>query len=217
MAYTTATLVEAELRLTTSFSASTVPSLTQVTTWIDEESAQIDSDNGKSFTSTSYSDTINYDGTDQIFLKVAPVISVERVVYTTADLGTSSYALDNTAVEDIDYTRFDERGIIEVLPSWSGLREGLKTARVDYTAGYATTPLEVQKLATKMVAKRVIDTTVENDLEQKSSGKSVSVGSINIVKSASFGVGNYKQLNEEIKELKEGLTKNTGVHRYTNY
>jgi len=215
--YTTAALVEAELKASASFGASTSPTLTQVTTWITEESAQINQDAGRVFESTSYSDVINYDGYDQITLKHAPVIDVTRVLYTTADLGTSSYALDNTAIEDTHYTRFDERGVIEVLPSWTNLREGLKTVQVDYTAGYATTPLEIQKLATKMVAKRVIDTQIQNDLEQKASGKSVSVGSINIVKSAEFGVNNFKRLGEEIQTLKSELSKNFGVHRFTNY
>ena len=109
MAYTTATLVEAELRVSEAFSASTSPTLTQVNTWIDEESAQIDNDYGRSFESTQYTDVINYDGYDTIQLKVAPIISVDRVEYTAYDLGTSSYALDQTAVEDTDYTLNDIR------------------------------------------------------------------------------------------------------------
>lgn len=217
MVYTTPTLVEAELKASAVFGASTSPTLTQVTTWIAEESAQIDNDSGRVYGSASYSDTINYDGYDQITLKHAPIVDVTRVVYTIHNLGTSNYALDNTAIEDTHYTVFEERGVIEVLSGWSKLKEGLKTVRVDYTAGYSTTPLEVQKLATKMVAKRVIDTTIENDLQQKSSGKSVSVGSISIVKSAEFGVNNYKNLGMEIKELQDKLSKGTGVHRFTNY
>ena len=46
---------------------------------------------------------------------------------------------------------------------------------------------------------------------------SVSVGSISIVEPASYGVNSYKTLRTEIDAMKEDLSKQFGVYRYTNY
>jgi len=215
MTYTTADLVKAELRATTDFSSTTLPTLSQVTTWIGEDSAQIDLKAGDSFEQTTYTDVIDYDFADEITLKHAPIITVNSLLYSTAVLGTTGYGLTNTAVEDTDFTVYTDRGIIApIFTKWSGLKEGRKMLSVNYDAGYATTPLTIQKLATKMVAKRVLDTLVENDINNKSNGKSISVGSISIVKAADFGVKQYQQLTNEITDLTNQITNGTGVYRW---
>ena len=216
--YTSATRVEEELRLSTAFSASTLPTLTAVTTWIEEESANINQIAGRIYGSTEYTETIDYDGEERIQLQNAPIISVTSVLYSSAgELGSTNYALDDTQVEDTDFTVYTDRG--EIRPLWQNWspKEGDKRIQITYTAGYSTTPLTVQKLATKMVAKRVIDSAIENDISSKKSGKSVSVGSISIVKSSDFGVGQYQNLTSEIDSLKTELVSGAGVYRYINY
>ena len=96
---------------------------------------------------------------------------------------------------------------------------GRKSVQVNYTAGYATLPPRVQKLATKKVARRIIDSLLEKDVNEKQSGKSVSVGSISIVKPADFGVSQYKELKSSIEELEQQILNGTtayriGGHRY---
>lgn len=216
MAYTTAALIEAELSSAASFSTSTIPTLAQVTTWISETDAYIDQISSNVYAQSTYVEDVNYEGEDRIVLKHAPIISVTSVLYSPYAIGTSDYSLSETMVEDTDFTVFKGKGYLEVLPSWSP-RSGSKQIQVTYVAGYATTPLPVQMLATKMVAKRCIDTVMSKDLKEKQSGKSVSVGSISITKSSEFGVSSYKNLTSTIDDLKKEIVKGPSAVRFVNY
>lgn len=211
--YTSATLVAAELRATAAFSSSTVPTADQVATWIGEESADINTKAGRVFGSTAYTEDIDYDGAETITLVNAPIISVTSLLYSTSGLGTATYALDQTAVENTDFTVYKDEGEIVRLPNWNNVSTGRKTIQVTYTAGHTNTPLDVQKLATKKVAKRVIDSLLTKDINEKKSGKSISVGSISIVKPSDFGVSQYRALGEDIATLEANLTKGSGVYR----
>ena len=210
--YTTATLVKNELRATSSFSSSTYPSLTTVTEWIYEISDYINQIAGRTYGVTSYSETFDYNGTDVLVLKNAPVISVTSVLYSTGVLGTTSYGLTDTKVENTDYTVYKDSGEIEFLSNWKPT-EGLKKIQVNYTAGYATTPYTVQMLATKLVAKRVLDSLMQKDVNEKQSGKSVSVGSISIVKPADFGVKQYTTISIDIDGLTQKIIEGTSFYR----
>jgi hypothetical protein len=210
--YTTPALVKSELRATEDFASSTIPSLDDVNNWIAEASEEINLIAGKAFGQTSYSEIFDYRGDDVILLKNAPLISVTNVVESLGALGTDTYSLSDTKVEDKDYTVYKESGEIEVLHRWKP-REGLKTIKVNYTAGYTTTPKVVQMLATKKVAKRTIDTLLSKDINQKQSGKSVGVGSIKIIKPADFGVSQFKILKEDIMEMEKKLLEGTSLYR----
>jgi len=216
--YTDASLVEAEIRADQSFSTSTIPTLAQLNVWIGEESAQIDRDAGMSFASTAYTDTIDYDGdTDILLLQHAPLISITNVLYSSSAIGTTSYALSDTKVENTDYVVYDKTGEIVILTNNWKPKEGRKRIQINYTAGYATTPEVIQKLATKMVAKRVLDSLMTSNTNNGDVGGSVSVGSISIVDPADFGIGNYKQLSTDIDMLKADTSKGFGVYRYGMY
>lgn len=215
--YTTASKIGAELRVSTEFSASTVPTLTTVNEWITEESEQINKDSARVWGSTEYTDVIDYNGEDFITLKHTPIISVSNVLYSEYALGTDSYGLTATKTEDTDYTVDKERGIVRPLfNNWSP-KDGLKRISITYTAGYATTPLIVQKLASKKVALRVLNSLIFSNVNEGNDGGSVSVGSISIVEPASYGVNSYKQLQTDIQDLEKDISKNFGVHRYNNY
>ncbi len=216
MAYTTAALVEAELSSAASFSTSSVPTLAQLTTWISETDAMIDQLSANVYAQSTYVEEINYEGEDRIMLKHAPIISVTSVQYSPYALGSTEYPSYVTKVADTDYSVFLQKGYLEVLPSWSP-RCGSKQIKVTYVAGYATTPPVVQMLSTKMVAKRVIDSVMNKDLKEKQSGKSISVGSISIVKPTDFGVASYKSLSTNIDELKQELIKGPSAFRFINY
>lgn len=216
--YTTASLVQDELRLTSEFASTTLPSLSAVTTWIEQESNHVNDISGRNYGETIYEEYIDYDGSDRIQLKRAPIITVNSLLYSsTGALGTSDYALTATQVEDTDFVVYLERGEVRPLFNVWSPKIGDRRMLINYTAGFATIPKTIEKLATKMVAKRVWDTTVQNNLEQSSSGKSISVGSISIVKSSDFGVSQYQQLQSDIGTLKTELASGTGVLRYTNY
>jgi len=210
--YTTAALVKAELRATLDFSASTVPSLDDINTWIGEASAEINQISGRIYGQTTYTEVFDYNGTDVLVLENAPLITVTNVLYSTSALGTDTYSLSDTKTEDTDYTVYKNEGEIELLSNWKPAI-GKKRISVTYDAGFTSTPLTVQKLATKKVAKRTIDTLMSKDVNEKASGKSVSVGSISIIKPADFGVSQYKTLSDDIGKLEMDLIEGTSLYR----
>lgn len=214
--YTTADLVKNELRATTDFSATTNPTLDTVNEWIEEESAQIDKDSARIWGSAAYTDVIDYDGREVIELKNSPMISLTSVKYSEYALGTDDYSLTTAKVEDTDFTVDLERSQIIILPKWSP-SPGRKRIEVKYTAGFSTTPKLVQKLATKQVSLRTLNSLINSNVNEGNDGGSISVGSISIVEPASYGVNSYNQLKTDIDSLKEDISKGFGVHRYTNY
>ncbi len=215
--YTTASAIERELRASTEFSATSVPSLGDIEIWINEESAQINRDSARVWGSTCYTDIINYYGEEVIQLKNAPVISVTSVKYSEGSLGTADYSLTTEMTEDTHYTVDKEKGTITILTrNWSP-KDGLKRISIEYNAGYTTIPATIQKLATKMVALRVLNTLIQSNVSEGNDGGSISVGSISIVEPASYGVNSYNQLSKDITTLKGELTTGFGVHRYINY
>jgi len=215
-AYTTAALVMAELSTSVAFGTGTVPTADQIATWIAEESDTIDQLSGRIYTNTAYTDTIDYQGEETIALSHAPVLTVTSVLYSTSALGTSTYALSDTKTADTDYTVYLDEGELVILPNWAPT-DGRKRIQVNYTAGYSTTPLPIQKLATKKVAKRTVDTIMEKSVKEQTSGKSISVGSVSVVKAADFGVSQYTTLKSDINELENQLINGTSVYRLASH
>lgn len=217
MAYTTLENVQAEVRADAPFSSETFPSDTDVLRWISEADAYIDFLAGRSFEEATHVELINYDAEERIQLKHAPVLSITTFKYSTVPLGDATYPAWETKTNGTHYSVYEDRGEIEILSrNWSPA-SGNKRIEVTYTSGYETIPAYVQMLSTKLVAARVIDTTIAKDLNEKQSGKSISVGSISIVKSASFGVQSYVKLKGDIEELKAKIVEGTGTYRYNNY
>lgn len=216
--YTTADLVQSEIRATTAFASTTIPSLSDVTTWITEESAQINNDIGYNVGQTQYDEYRNYNEDDIFFTKVAPVISVSTLLYNTTTIGSTGYSTGwQEKTENTDFFIELERGEIKpIFSNWQP-KDGDRNIRLIYDAGYATTPLDIQKLATKMVALRILNTLIQNNVNERNDGGSISVGSINIVEPDSYGVSSYTKLQEDIRTLKEDVSMNFGVHRYGSY
>jgi len=216
MAYTTAKLVQQELRAEKQFSATTNPTIGTVNTWISEASAIIDEQAGSVFASTTYTDEyIDYEGSETILLKHAPVVSVTSVSYNNNPLGSSLGDDWDVKVADTDYSLYENRGELLLLLNNFKPSEGRKRIKVTYVAGYATAPATIQLLATKMVTSRVIESLLNNNVNEGNDGGSVSVGSISIVEPASYGVNSYKQLKSEVDTLMAQVLNGTGVYRYT--
>ena len=216
--YTTPTLVQAELSTTETFSTATVPTEAELTTWIGEISDYIDTINGATVGTLAYTEFIDYDGeAERIQLKNVPVNSVTSFQYSTVALSSTDYPQWETQTADTDYTLYDERGELYIIREQFNPKAGNKRMKVVYNAGNATIPGRIQMLATKMAAKRILDTILTKDVKQKQSGKSISVGSISIVKPAQFGVNQYNTLSNEIDQIKQELLSGSGVYRYTNY
>jgi hypothetical protein len=215
MTYTTATLIEAEIRASELFSTATTPSLAQVTTWITETDAYIDHLTANAFAQTTYTDEyIDYNGESELILKHSPVIAVNSLMYNTNTLGSSDGEGFITKAAGTDYIVRPESGTILLPYTTFSPNFGLRRFKATYSAGYATTPAVVQMLSTKMVASRVLDSLFAGNTNSGETGGSISVGSISIVDPANVGVGTYKELKTGIKELQNDLVRNFSVYRY---
>ncbi len=215
MAYTTATLVEAELRTDAVFSGSTVPTLTQVTDWIDQESSYIDHITADVYTQTTTTDEyLDYDGGDFLYLRHSPVISVTSLSYNSYPLGSSlgtNWAVKSSGT---DYIVEEKSGLI-ILPATTFTPDtGTRRFKCTYVSGYATTPAIITKLCTKIVADRVLSSMLNQNVNESTDGGSISVGSISIVDPGAYGVQNYKRLKDDIEMLKKEIAVRTGVYRY---
>lgn len=215
--YTTTSLVQAELQSTTAFSSSTTPSDSEVTNWIQEESAYINNLADTVFSTTAITSSdpeyIDYDGGHTLVLENGPLISVEQIRYNKNKLGSSAGADWEVQTEDTDFTVYDgDMSMLRILDNWSPKR-GLKRIEAQYTYGYTTTPLEVQKLATKLVAQRVLETLINKNVNERNDGGEVEVGPIRIVEPESYGVSSYIQLKSDIENIKEEIVKEFRVQR----
>jgi len=210
--YSTLDLVQAELRATEDFSSSTVPTADDVTTWIQQESAEVNQVGGRIYGETTYSEVLDYKGEETLLTSNSPITTVTSVLYSTSSLGSDTYSLDVTKVEDTDYTVYKDSGELAILSNWTP-SDGRKRIQINYDAGFTDIPDTIEKLTTKKTAKRVIDTLLNKDINEKKSGKSVSVGSISIVKPADFGVKQYQQLKTDIGQLEKDIIGGTSLYR----
>ena len=215
MGYTTPNLVQSELRSSTPFDNTTIPSLQDINIWIDQESALIDHDAGMSFGSTVSTTTLDYNGEEYFTLKMSPVLSVSSVLYATSELGKSDYSTSwELKTEDLDYTMYNDEGTIYILSNWNP-QVGAKRIKIIYTSGYTDTPKTVELLATKKVALRVLKSLIHSNVNTGNDGGSISVGSISIVEPSGISVSTVKELNQDIKDLEKKLTDGSfGVYRF---
>lgn len=217
MAYTTTELVQSELLANIAFSSSTIPTSSTVTTWISEVEAEINLYAGRSFEALAKTEYIDYNGDSFILLSSAPVNSISGATYFNQAYGSTNWESDVLSLtEGTHYALNKNQGIVEFLTNNFSPKEGLRRFYFSYTAG-GTLPLYIQALATKKVALRVIDATIANDIKEKQSGKSISVGSISIVKPANYSIVSYTKLKNDIELLEKNLLVGTGVYRYGEY
>ena len=212
MAYTTATDIQYELRAASAFSDTTVPSLATVTDWIEQADSMIDGRLGMSYESTEYTEIFDFEG-NALYVRNTPIISVDSLSYNTASLGTTPVWEDKTG-EDINYTIYEREGRVAPIIGNFTPKIGRKNIKITYTAGYETVPASIKQLSTKMVADRALSTLISQNVNERNDGGSISVGSINIVEPASYGVNSYKQLKSDIDSLWQEVLGGFRVHRY---
>ena len=222
MGYTTPTLVQYEIRAENLFATDTVPSLAAVTSWIEEESAQIDQEAGTHFGSLTSTEILDWDMSeplqDALYLKHTPIISVSSFEYNPERIHSDDYSTSwTTKTEDEDFTIYKEKGRIDILYPRFKPVSGQKRFRIVYTHGNSTTPPVVQKLATKAVALRVLQSLLQSNINEGNSGGSIQVGSIRIVEPADFGVRSFESLKKDINDLKSKLIEGSVVFRYNDY
>ena len=211
-AYTTPGYVEDELRTTTNFSNNTNPSLASVNRWIQEASAWIDRYTGYTASShTVSSEVMDYDGDDRFLTREAPIDTVNELLYNPEPINSAAAWTELT--EDVHFYINKKRGeVFPIFSKWTP-KFGPKRVLLSYDVG-GDTPLEYQQLATKMVALRVLESLIHQNVNEGNDGGAISVGSISIVEPASYGVNSYNQLRNEVIEGKKELKTSSGVYRY---
>jgi len=213
--YTTAERVQAELQASAAFASTTIPSLTTINTWIADASAYVNQLNNEiPYGVSTFSQTIDYNGEDIIPVKNSPITTFNSLTYYTADLGTSDYATSGTVLTvDTHFTVKANSGEIIFLSGFAP-KDGLKRFIANYDSGYDPVPATVGMYVTKSVAHRVLNTLLNQNVNDRADGGSISVGSISIVEPASYGVNSYKQLGQDLKDMEQDLITTSGVFRY---
>jgi len=212
MAYSTVKLVEAELRTTTEFSSSTNPTLLTVENWIDEADSYIDATGNRIYGISDYEDKLHYDGEPYLFVKHSPLLEVTTLSYNSAVPGDAEAW--TVLTEDTNYIIDKDKGMIILITSSFTPKDGYNRFKVAYASGYDPLPFNIQSLSTKMVTLRVLNSLITQNVNERNDGGSISVGDISIVEPTSYGVGSYKQLKDDIKDLESSLVGGFRVYRY---
>lgn len=217
--YTTPALVEYEVRATSAFSSSTIPTLATVNIWIEEESRYIDYLSNNIYSATAVSSTyIDYDGTGILRFPHAPLISISGVRYNNSVDTSGASWIDLEEGWDKDYLSYLNEGEIEFLSGVNSSnditpQEGKKKFCLSYYYGTSTVPLNVRKLATLLVTKRVINSLITS--QANTEGGSVTVGTISVTDPTNFGTNQIKTINNEINDLLKSLGNDNITYRIT--
>lgn len=219
--YTTAALVQAEIRATNTFSSSTSPTLTQLTTWIQEESNIIELKTGTIFGSNLESSTImDYDGSGILRTKYSPIILLTKLEYNQYSNGNTPSWITLEEADDKDYVVYKDEGEIVFVSGVNSSNNltpigGMRRFRLTYNYGYSTTPLAIQRLATLLVAKRCILSLLNN--QSNSSGGTIQVGTISITDPSNFGVNWFRNVSTEVESLYKEIGEGLYTFRNTRY
>lgn len=199
--YTTTSLVQAEIRASTAFTSDTLPTLAQVTNWIQEVSREVEIVTGNIFASTVVSSEYqDYDGDSIIRFNHYPIISVQKVEYNQGTNTTPDF-IELTTGFGNDLLLYENEGELEFINTPKS--EGKKRLRLSYTYGYASTPLEVQRVATLLAAKRVI-MSLQNS-QGNSEGGDVQIGTIRVSEPSNYSANYIKNLDAEVNASVDNL------------
>lgn len=208
--YTTVADVAAKLN-GVSITASTTPTTSTVTGWIEEASNELELRTGKIWTSTTASSVLlDYDGSGYLRLPNAPVISIGSLEYNKTGLGgTTDDWTTLTEGYNEDFIIYGD-GEIKFYGNSTPL-VGNKRIRITYTYGYATTPLWIKKVVTSMTARSFISSVVQGDAKEQ--GGSVTVGNISITDPSTFSSTFLSQLDTEIDTTLDKNINQSHVYR----
>ena len=164
MAYTTVDLISAELK-GLSITSTTSPSDTDVAEWITQADNEIDRRTSRVWSSTAFSSTIyDSDGSSYFRFPEVPIISVSSFEYETNGLGASSESWETLTEgrtnDFILYVNSGEIQYVNTIPS-----AGNQKLRISGIKGYANTPPIITHISTLMVAKRVVDATIQSNAQ----------------------------------------------------
>jgi len=193
--------VQAELRAENAFDGSTIPTDTQVSNWIEQESDRIRRIADQEFGEQSVTDEYHMYAGGGLLPRNTPVISIDELEYNENKLGSEDWEV---LVAGNDFRFLEDKDRIEFVPEFHP-KHGQRRFRVDYTYGYTSTPKRIKSLCAKRVTLRTLKTLLNSDVEQENAGSEVRVGSIQIKKPEEYGTTNLQMLKSEIEMLENEL------------
>lgn len=217
--YSDLTLVQSELRTSTSFSSSTTPTAATVNTWIDQESSQIDNKTGNAYASTTESSVfLDYDGTGTLLLEHTPLLEISELRYNQASSGATEDWVTLEEGTDKNYMVYLDEGEVKFIAGLNPTtkitpKAGYKKFCVTYKHGYSQVPGFIEKLVTKKVAHRVIGSLANS--QTNTEGGDIQIGVIRVAEPGDFSLNYIKGLTQEIKELESELGLNFKTYRST--
>ena len=217
--YTNTLLVKAEIGAKQDFGTDTIPSILDVNSWIEQNSRVIDSWTNNYFgTITKTDEYLDYDGADVLSLPKSDVLTITTLEYNTSGRGLTPTWVLLEEGQDKNYLLYKDLGEVELLtPAGETATNnprytpGSKKFKVTYNYGYESVPKQIERLATLMTAKNVIQALVN----KKSSMAEVKVGAISVKPPTSFSINYIKSLNDEISMLKDSIGEGFKVFRFT--
>ena len=217
--YTNTLLVKAEVGAKQDFGASTIPSITDVNNWIEQNSRIIDAWSNNHFGVETVTDEyLDYDGRDVFSLPFQNVLEITSLQYNKSGRGEEPEWVTLEDGLDKNYLFYDDLGEVEILvPAGRNavfkgkLSPGSKRLKISYTRGFSEVPKQVERLATLMTAKNVLGASVN-----ARSGKSnIRVGQIMVSSPDRFSVQYVQSLNQEIESLKNQIGEGFKTFRFT--
>lgn len=202
--YTTIARVSAELNGFT-LNASSTPSSSDVSQWITDASEQVDLMTETVWGSTTVSsEYYDYDGSGILRLENTPIIAVSSLLWESSGINATATwgSLTEGRLATNSFIVYKEEGELQfhgnTKPS-----AGYQNICVSYTHGYASIPVKVADLTTKIAAQRVIKTIVDGSATNE--GGTVSVGTISVSDPSNFGNERLRELDNEIKSLSDAI------------
>jgi len=209
--YTTSTTVSEFLQ--TDITSGSVPSISTVNEWIEWAEDNIDRSSGYSYTTEGKTDLILAgNGNYEFWLpqEYLPLVSISQM-----EINTGS-DFDQTWVEKTEGTDFLilnlDTGRIKFNTSGvTGFSSKTQQLKVDLVYGFSTIPHIVEEIATKMVAKKFIQSVASS--ASAGGNESIRVGPIMINDGSKDTVSFVQNLTEDI----DNALKNLGTTRFYMY
>ena len=185
-----------------SINSSTTPSDVTVLKWIEEASSEIDNATGMVWDKRIVSNEVHdYDGSGTFHTYNNPILSVTSLYKEVNGVGGSSESwtlLSEGRLSTQDFMVYKPEG--EIVFHGSRMPQaGFQNLKVSYSYGFSTTPVFIERLATLMVAKRMIYSVQSGSATNE--GGTVSVGTITVSDPTTFGTNHLKSMSEEINSL----------------
>jgi hypothetical protein len=215
--HTTPNRIESQLNTTCSFSSDSIPSINTVNIWIREVSDYLNELTEHKYNKDEKEDILDWHGESDILLTSHSPIRDVVVYFNNAGVREAPnwVLLD----EYINYLVDENKG--NIILQFGGnktanYKVGRSRFKVQYTSGTEDTPYWLQNLATRMVVRNVLESTI-NARANSTSGSQIRVGAVSVINPADYGVTNFRELKDGIeKELDSLKSMSRGV-RYVNY